>query len=831
MERNTVLRALIGIACIVASLDAQTLQKVAAIDYHPPKRIGSDASQLPPSFAASATAIAPKELGSIRAEETAASHRSMTQPMAQRRVVGVQRHVASEIAHSGEWAQIDAVRSVYRVAIRSNGAAAMRIHLANFSAGNGRLWIYSPDRAEVRGPYTGAGVNGTGDFWTNTIHGDTAVIEYEPSGSDRSVPFDIPGVGHATASVDRGITNVVSPCELDVSCYSDWSGIASGIGMINFVSGGEMSQCTGALINDASNDYTPYFLTAGHCIPDAATAQTVEVVWQYQTGSCNGAQPDPATLPSTLGATYLVSANPFPNTSSASSDFSLLRLSSLPNMDLVFYGWSPDPAAAPVGASLITIHHPEGEVKRVAFATRMPDASDATWSPIVASLPVTKFYEVSFAGSASGRVEPGSSGAPLLTADRTVIGTFSAMPYPVELAGQACEYDPFVVQYSRFSNAYSALQPYLGASGKQITTAPSSGSGTPSSLPAGVTVTPSPSSLSWYWAVANPSQTAPSVVQVSTSSVTAVTLSVGSNQPWISLSDQTITISQASPGFLRVALNPAGITNGGLLNGAITLTAGTQQASIAVSLNAVSATFQPSLSAQVTVFPLFEAGPGFTSSFTLTNSYSSETTAFLSFNNLDGSALIVEPAQFYPVNPAGISSAAAVSSPALTDGYPVTFMESMLPAGGSASFATAPVAPLRAGMALAWTPDTQKQLQSVLSINGNPISPASPVALPFSIPFDASASGSTQLFAYNNAWWGTANLTVTGYDATGTMIGSAPLTIPMQQAASFVVTNATSLFGGKKGTLVVTGSGSVLAMGLEIDAAGKISPAMPAAVK
>ena len=821
MERNTILRALISVACIAASLDAQTLQKVAAIDYHPSKHVGSDAAQLPPSFAAGATAIAPKELGTIRAEETSASHHSM----GQRRVVGVQRHVDPEIARSGEWAQIDG-RSFYRVAIRSNGAVAMRIHLANLSAGKGRLWIYSPNRAEVRGPYTGAGVNGTGDFWTNTIHGDIAVIEYEPSGPNRSVPFDIPAVGHATSAVDHGITNVVSPCELDVSCYSDWSAIASGIGMINFVSGGEMSQCTGALINDASNDYTPYFLTAGHCIPDAATAQTVEVVWQYQTGSCNGAQPDPATLPSTLGATYLVSANPFPNTSSASSDFSLLRLSSLPNTDLVFYGWSPDPGAAPVGASLISIHHPEGEVKRVAFATRMPDVFDGTWSPIVASLPVSQFFEVSFAGSASGRVEPGSSGAPLLTADRTLVGTFSAMPYPVELAGQACEYDPFVVQYSRFSNAYSALQPYLGASGKQITTAPPSMSGTSSSVPAGVTVTPSPSALSWYWAVANPSQTTPSFVQVSTSSVTPVTLSIGSSQPWISLSDQTLTVSQASPGLLRVALNPAGITSGGLLTGAITLTAGTLQTSVAVSLNAVSAGFQAPLNAQVTVFPLFEAGPGFTSSFTLTNPYSSQTTAFLSFNNLDGSALIVEPAQLYPVNPAG----QAVTSPAPAEGYPVAFMESMLPAGKSASFATSPVAPLRTGMALAWTPDTQKQLQGVLSINGNPVSPATAVGLPFAIPFDASASGSTQLFAYNNAWWGTANLTVTGYDASGAMIGSAPLTIPMQQAASFV-TNATSPFAGKKGTLVVTGNGSLLAMGLQIDSAGKISPATPIPVK
>jgi Trypsin-like peptidase domain len=829
MERKAVLRALITLACMAASIDAQTVQKVGAIDYRPPKHVGADADQLPLSFAFSPTVIAPKELGSIRAEDVAASHHSM----AQRRVVGMQRHVGREIAHGGAWVQHDTVRSFYQVAIRSNGASAMRIHFVNFAAGKGRVWIYSPGRAEVRGPYTGAGVNATGDFWSHTIHGDTAVIEYEPSEPNQSVPFDIPAVGHATDAVDQGVTNVVSPCELDVSCYSDWSPVASGVGMINFVSGGEMNQCTGALINNANSDFTPYFLTAGHCIQDAATAQTVEIVWQYQTGSCNGAQPDPATLPSTLGATYLVGANPFSNASSVGSDFSLLRLSSLPNMNLVFYGWDPDPSAVQVGASLITIHHPEGEVKRVAFANRMPDAFDATWNPIVASLPVGQFYEVSFAGNASGRVEPGSSGAPLLTADRSVVGTFSAIPYPVDLAGQACNYDPFVVQYSRFSNAYSALQPYLGTRGQQVTSTPSDGSGT-SSLPSGITVTSAPSLLSWYWTVANPSQSAPSSVQISTSSATPVTIHIGSSQPWISLSEQTLTVSQAAPGILGVALNPAGITNGGMLDGAITLTVGALQTSIAVSLNAVSSGLQPPLNAQVTVFPLVEAGPGFTSSFTLTNPSNSETTAFLSFNNLDGSALIVEPAQFYPVNPAGQTSAATattVISPAPAEGYPVSFLESMIPAGSTASFATAPVAPLRAGMALSWTPDTQKQLQSALLINGTPEPPATPVALPFAIPFDASSSGSTQVFAYNNAWWGTANLTVTGYDQAGTIIGSAPLTIPTQQAASFVVTNATSQFGGKKGTLVVTGSGSLLAMGLQIDTTGKISPVMPTQAK
>ena len=157
----------------------------------------------------------------------------------------------------------------------------------------------------------------------------------------------------------------------------------------------------------------------------------------------------------------------------------------------------------------------------------------------------------------------------------------------------------------------------------------------------------------------------------------------------------------------------------------------------------------------------------------------------LSFNNFDGSPLVVEPAQYSPVNPAAQQSVGSIVSAQPMDASPITLFESMLAAGGNVSFGTAPVAPLREGMALAWTADTTRQLQAALSINGNSIPAAMPVSLPFAIPFDASASGSTQLFVYNNAWWGSAVVTITGYDLSGNFIGSTPVSIPVRQAGFF----------------------------------------------
>lgn len=86
-------------------------------------------------------------------------------------------------------------RRVWRRAIRSPGAVAMRVHFSGFSIGSGRVWLHDGRRhhAQVAGPYTGRGIFGDGDFWSDVIYGDTVVVEYEPQGSGA---FRIPEISH-----------------------------------------------------------------------------------------------------------------------------------------------------------------------------------------------------------------------------------------------------------------------------------------------------------------------------------------------------------------------------------------------------------------------------------------------------------------------------------------------------------------------------------------------------------------------------------------------------------------------------------------------------------
>ena len=150
------------------------------------------------------------------------------------------------------------------------------------------MWIYSADRSQVFGPYTGNGPAESGEFWSHTVFADTVVVEYQPREPRESVPFTISRAAHL---VSAEMPMSAGTCELDVSCYSDWSAIASGVGMYIFQKGNASYACSGALVNNTRNDSKPYFLTANHCVADSPTAQTVQVFWMRR---------GPAALPEEL---------------------------------------------------------------------------------------------------------------------------------------------------------------------------------------------------------------------------------------------------------------------------------------------------------------------------------------------------------------------------------------------------------------------------------------------------------------------------------------------------------------------------------------------------
>jgi len=78
------------------------------------------------------------------------------------------------------------------VPVLAKGAAAMRLHFEEFHASPGvRVFLYAQDGGKIRmaAVYEGAGPLGLGDFWSDAVPGDRAVIEVEMPRDAASLPF------------------------------------------------------------------------------------------------------------------------------------------------------------------------------------------------------------------------------------------------------------------------------------------------------------------------------------------------------------------------------------------------------------------------------------------------------------------------------------------------------------------------------------------------------------------------------------------------------------------------------------------------------------------
>ena len=101
---------------------------------------------------------------------------------AEAKAAGVHRRVDPNLLERGRAESLDGQRSVWRLALHSQDAAGLRIHFTGFDAGSGRVWVHAGtgEESEIRGPYTGKGLYGDGDFWSDVVLGEILVVEYEP---------------------------------------------------------------------------------------------------------------------------------------------------------------------------------------------------------------------------------------------------------------------------------------------------------------------------------------------------------------------------------------------------------------------------------------------------------------------------------------------------------------------------------------------------------------------------------------------------------------------------------------------------------------------------
>jgi len=342
---------------------------------------------------------------------------------------------------------------IWTAAIHSDDAAGLRVHFTDLSLPEGfELWIYSMNGV-VRGPYTGAGPNDNGDFWSHTVGGPDAVLQLHgpvKTAAGMQPSFSISEIGHlGHGAALKSFCSFNEYCVENGECYntSAVSDPKNAIAHMQFVERRRLYFCSGGLLNSSLNPGTPYFLTANHCLSDNTVAATLEAFFQFAIDCGSTACPDYRYInaPSTLGSTV--------RATNETSDFTLLELSQDPPAGSAFMGWTTDPVVG-TGASLYRISHPGG-------APQAYSQHDEWIPPVVCNgWPRGEWI---YTQDQVGATEGGSSGSPVVNSSGQVVGQLSG----------GCGYDVYNtcnnIDNSTVDGAFAAyydqVAPWLGSGG------------------------------------------------------------------------------------------------------------------------------------------------------------------------------------------------------------------------------------------------------------------------------------------------------------------------------------------------------------------------------
>ncbi|NYF18645.1 hypothetical protein HDC36_000082 [Xanthomonas sp. JAI131] len=286
--------------------------------------------------------------------------------------------------------------------------------------------------------------------WSAAVSGSRLVVEIElPAGQyPQGFALKIPQISHmdinpvASEEMMRPMIGESDSCERDIVCRaspsSGFTSAAKSVARMVFSTSSGSYLCTGTLLNNSNSPKKYLFWTAAHCISTQTVANTLQTYWFYDATTCNGSTVS-SSYTTLSGGAYLRHAN-------TTRDTSLLELKTAPPSGAFYAGWSSS-AIGSSGTAIEGIHHPAGDVKKYSLGsvTALSSSIDGK-SPL---------YKVVWN---TGVTEGGSSGSGLFTVNSSGAyqlrgGLYGGTSY--------CSAPSDPDYYSRFSDVYSTIQPYL----------------------------------------------------------------------------------------------------------------------------------------------------------------------------------------------------------------------------------------------------------------------------------------------------------------------------------------------------------------------------------
>jgi len=336
--------------------------------------------------------------------------------------------------NAGSWFDLPNGGRLWILQVKCEQALTVNLTFENTNIPTGnQLFVYNPTKDFILGAFTQDHIY-DGQLGTELIPGEDAIIEYYVAPKNNYGHVQLATVTHGYRTANEFIEKAFGSsgsCNMNVNCPDGLPWTPQRNSAVMLVSGSS-GFCSGALINNTQNDGKPYVLTANHCFSNPAT-------WvfrfNWQAIDC----PNPSTSPtfqSLSGAVLRSRRTP--------SDFCLVEITgglvngTVPlDYNPYFSGWDN---SGTIPTATVSIHHPSGDIKKIAF-----DDAAASISQGMGSSEANSTWTVEWDRNTT--TEGGSSGSPLFDQNHRIIGQLWG-------GGASCQNLTAPDYYGRVSNSW-----------------------------------------------------------------------------------------------------------------------------------------------------------------------------------------------------------------------------------------------------------------------------------------------------------------------------------------------------------------------------------------